>query len=59
MTEQTRMEGWIKRLRDLQHKDGDTENQHAQADDVLCEVLESLGCKHLVEEWKRVPRWYA
>lgn len=54
----THMEAWIKRLRDEQ-SNWDTESAHGSADDVLCEALEYLGCKELVEEWRKVPKWYA
>lgn len=39
--------------------DGDTENQHSQADDVLCRLLIELGYKEIVEEYYRIKKWYA
>ena len=38
---------------------GDTEAGHANADDVLCDFLISLGHQDLVDEWRKVPKWYA
>lgn len=46
------------KLRELQ-KPGDTEISHSMADDVLCELLVKLGCSDVVEEWKKVEKWYA
>ena len=52
------MEEAIDRLKDLQQL-GDIEIAHSLADEVLCEVLERLGCKHLVAEWRKIDKWYA
>ena len=38
---------------------GDPEQDHARADDVLCDVLESLGYHSLVEQWNKIEKWYA
>ncbi|CAA2139623.1 hypothetical protein [Hyphomicrobium sp. ghe19] len=38
---------------------GDTERAHADADDVLCELLRSLGYENVVAEWEKVDKWYA
>jgi len=48
----------IDQLKDLQESD-DIESAHAEADDILCTVLEVLGCTKLVEEYKKVQKWYA
>lgn len=53
------MESWVLRMRALQGHDGDTEIQHQMADEILCEVLLSLGCDHIVNEWRKVHKWYA
>lgn len=37
----------------------DTEEAHGQADDVLCDLLRSLGYGDVVDAWKKVPKWYA
>ena len=42
------------------HQDsGDTEAAHEAADDVLCELLKSLGYEDVVAEYHRVPKGYA
>lgn len=37
----------------------DTEAAHCSADEVLCELLESLGFSDVVDAWKEVSKWYA
>ena len=37
----------------------DCEEYHVRADDVLCEVLEKLGFKALVESYNSESKWYA
>lgn len=39
--------------------DFDTELAHATADDLLCEFLIFLGYKNLVDQFEKVPKWYA
>jgi len=39
------------------HKvDGDWEAAHAEADAVLCELLEALGCHEVVELYNQIPK---
>jgi len=38
---------------------GDPEIAHVNADEVLCELLTSLGFSDVVKEFKKVPKWYA
>ena len=38
---------------------GDTECAHGHADDVLCKLLTALGYADVVEEYKKVDKWYA
>ncbi|UXT11281.1 hypothetical protein [Agrobacterium tumefaciens] len=38
---------------------GDTEQAHHMADGALCDFVSALGYAGLVEEWKRVSKWYA
>ena len=35
------------------------EDYHVRADDILCEVLEKLGFKELVERYDSKSKWYA
>ena len=37
----------------------DTESAHADADDVLCDLLKALGYNRVVEEYDKVKKWYA
>ena len=37
----------------------DVESAHADADQVLCDLLEFLGYKKVVEEYHKVEKWYA
>ena len=47
-------------VRDLENKEFyDQENAHVDADDVLCELLIYFGFKEVVEEYHRIPKWYA
>lgn len=48
----------ISQLKDLQESN-DVESAHAEADDILCTVLEVLGHSELVKEYKEVEKWYA
>lgn len=38
---------------------GDVEAAHGNADDVLCELLRSLGYGDVVNAWDEVEKWYA
>lgn len=40
-------------------QDDDPEWGHVDADDVLCRLLISLGFDDVVEEYKKVLKWYA
>lgn len=40
-------------------KSGDYEMAHSEADDVLCELLASLGFDDVVAAWAKVGKWYA
>ena len=48
----------IEKLKQLQDY-GDTESAHGYADDVLCELLASMGYQDVVAEWRLVDKWYA
>lgn len=37
----------------------DTEMAHIQADEIICGVLEELGCKEIVDEYNKIYKWYA
>lgn len=38
---------------------GDTEADHGEADDIICNLLATLGYEDVVTEWRKVPKWYA
>ena len=46
------------RLKGLQ-KSHDTEDAHIEADDILCELVAMFVSGEVVEEWEKVPKWYA
>jgi len=48
----------VSKLRELQES-GDTEAAHSDADAVLCELLEKLGYKSVVVEYRKIEKWYA
>lgn len=37
----------------------DTEADHVEADEILCQLLRYLGYSDVVAEWAKVRRWYA
>jgi len=50
----------IQNLKQAQNvSDDDPEAAHMSADEVLCELLHSLGYEDVVEQWKLVDKWYA
>ena len=36
----------------------DVEHAHATADDILCDLLITLGYKDVINEYKKVRKWY-
>lgn len=48
----------ITKLKELQ-KGYDTESDHVDADDVICELLKSLGYEDVVKEYDAIGKWYA
>ncbi|EKS1202973.1 hypothetical protein L8O18_06110 [Enterobacter asburiae] len=46
-------------LKELQGKGGDVEMDHIRADDVLCEMLKTLGFEDVVIEYDAINKWYA
>lgn len=37
----------------------DTEEGHYEADSVLCSLLAELGFDDVVEQYAKIPKWYA
>lgn len=48
----------IKKLVEIQEWH-DTELAHIAADNVLCDLLVSLGCEQVVTEFNKIDMWYA
>jgi hypothetical protein len=38
---------------------GDYETDHCDADEILCQLLDSLGYKKTAAAWAEVGKWYA
>ena len=51
-------ENYINKLKEEQGSD-DTEEAHCNADDILCDVLIALGHQDIVDEYKKVNKWYS
>jgi hypothetical protein len=49
----------IEQLKTLQQEGRDTEADHSEADEILCELLNALGYGDVVAEWEKVEKWYA
>lgn len=58
MAESFNLRPYMKRLKEAQ-ENHDTEEAHADADNVLCDLLEALGYKKVVEAYNKVSKWYA
>lgn len=50
---------YMDRLKAAQENFRDVESAHVDADQVLCDLLEALGYKQIVEEYDKVKKWYA
>jgi hypothetical protein len=46
------------KLKELQ-ENGDTEMAHPEADNILCDLLQTLGYDDIVSEYMKVDKWYA
>lgn len=58
MTKSFDIRPYMKRLKEAQ-QGSDVESAHAEADQVLCDLLEALGYTKIVEEYDKVSKWYA
>ena len=50
---------YIIELKRWQGSGGDIEGQHSIADKILCEIIILLGYPEIVEEYKKIDKWYA
>lgn len=48
----------IQELKKLQ-KTYDTEANHVEADEILCELLKELGFEDVVEQYNKIKKWYS
>ena len=51
-------EKYVKLMQEQTEND-DTENAHCSADDLLCDLLEDLGFKDVVDIYIGIHKWYA
>lgn len=51
-------EAAVRKLRAIQEM-SDTERAHSDADDILRELLNTLGYQDVVDEYDKVEKWYA
>lgn len=51
-------EDFERRLKEL-HGERDIEGAHMCADEILCDLLESLEMYNVVDAFHKVPRWYS
>lgn len=58
MTESFNLRPYMKMLKEAQ-ENTDTEVAHLDADQVLCDLLEALGYKKVVDAYHKVNKWYA
>jgi hypothetical protein len=54
----TREEALVK-LTKLHADSADTERDHWDADDILCDLLRALGYDDVVEAWDKIDKWYS
>lgn len=51
---------YVKRLQYLAEKEyPDEEEDHGEADGILCEMLDAMGCNELTEAWDKINKWYS
>ena len=49
----------MKALVKQENEDGDQETAHIEADEILLDLLEDFGASEIVEEFKKLPKWYS
>lgn len=43
----------------LKRGSADTESDHGDADDLLCELLVELGYEEVIAAYKKIHKWYS
>ena len=52
-------EKYIEKMEEIEALYGDdTEILHVKADNLLCELLEELGCEKVTQKFKDFNKWY-
>ena len=50
----------LSRLKELVNKEyPDEEEDHSEADMILCDMLNALGYKDLTDAWDKIGKWYS
>lgn len=49
----------LKAILEYEQEHGDLEGCHQRADNVLCELLATLGYPDVVAAWEKVDKWYS
>lgn len=49
---------YLSQMKELRYED-DTEHAHVVADEILCNLLDELGYKELVDAFDDLDRWYS
>ena len=57
--QQKKINKYKKLIKEAQESQNSPEEDHIIADEYLCELLESLGYGEVVEEWRKVHKWYS
>jgi hypothetical protein len=52
-------EQFKERMSKIANGPGDTEGDHADADDLMCELLRELGYGEEIDIYLKMPKWYA
>lgn len=47
------------KIREESERTRDRETAHADADEILLEILEKEGLEHIVSAYHRIEKWYA
>ena len=53
------IEKYLNRLDSECNSQFDTEVDHINADNILCDLLTELGYKEIVDKFNKIDKWYA
>mgnify|MGYP007101896075 FL=1 len=57
--DETKRREYVERLQYLAFEGGDAEMNQREADDILCDILRSLGYDDIVAAYDEIYKWYA